>query len=75
MVYTISMDWSRVRSAGTDFTVQDSFVHLLSQLAGATGLWLAGSFGYQVVVAAGIVLAALGTFAAVRLFRERPPDR
>ncbi|HEV2870859.1 MAG TPA: MFS transporter, partial [Actinomycetota bacterium] len=29
-VYTINMDWSRKGSAGSDFTVQDSLVHLCS---------------------------------------------
>jgi hypothetical protein len=44
-VYTISMDWSRAGSAGSDFTVQDSLVHLCSQLARVAALGLAGALG------------------------------
>jgi hypothetical protein len=74
VVYTVSMDWSRTASAGTDFTVQDSFVHLLTQVAGAAGLGLAGLLSYPAVLFGALLLAALGTVAVTELFRERAPD-
>jgi len=72
-VYTINMDWSRAGSAGADYTVQDSFVHLCSQVAGAAGLALAGVVGYRPVVAVSLSLVLAGVAAAIWLFQERPP--
>jgi predicted MFS family arabinose efflux permease len=71
-VYTINMDWSRAGSAGTDYTVQDSFVHLCTQIAGAAGLGLAGALGYRPVVGLSVILGLAGVAAAVWLFRDRP---
>lgn len=72
VVYTVSMDWCRPTSAGTDFTVQDSFVHLLSQLAGTAGLGIAGLLGYPVVLVGALLLAGLGAVAVATMFREQP---
>jgi predicted MFS family arabinose efflux permease len=71
-VYTVNMDWSRAGSAGSDFTVQDSLVHLCSQLAGATALGLAGFLGYSRMLALSVVLGLAGVVAAVWLFHDRP---
>jgi MFS family permease len=70
-IYTINMDWSRARSAGTDYTLQDSFVHLWSQAAGAAGLGLAGAIGYPGVLGISVAIALAGVASATWLFRER----
>jgi MFS family permease len=64
-IYTINMDWCRPGSAGSDYTVQDSFVHLLMQVAGSAGLALAGAIGYSAMLAASMVLGLAGIGAAV----------
>jgi hypothetical protein len=71
-VYTVNMDWSRAGSAGSDFTVQDSLVHLYSQLAGATALGFAGALGYLRMLGLSVVLGWAGLVAAVWLFHDRP---
>ena len=71
-VYTISMDWSRAGSAGSDFTVQDSLVHLCSQLAGAAALALAGFLGYPRVLGLLVILGSAGVAAAAWLFHQPP---
>jgi predicted MFS family arabinose efflux permease len=71
-VYTVNMDWSRAGSAGSDFTVQDSLVHLCSQLAGAAALGLAGALGYPRMLGLSVVLGLAGLVAAVWLFQDRP---
>jgi predicted MFS family arabinose efflux permease len=71
-VYTVNMDWSRARSAGSDYTVQDSLVHLCSQLAGATALGLAGALGYPRMLSLSVLLGLAGVVAAVWLFQDRP---
>jgi predicted MFS family arabinose efflux permease len=70
--YTVNMDWSRAGSAGSDFTVQDSLVHLFSQLAGAAALGLAGALGYSRMLALSVVLGLAGVVATVWLFHDRP---
>jgi Major Facilitator Superfamily len=71
-IYTINMDWSRARSAGTDYTVQDSFFHLWSQTAGAACLGLAGTVGYAGVIGMSVAIALAGVASASWLYRERP---
>ena len=70
-VYTINMDWSRPGSAGSDFTVQDSLVHLCSQLAGAAALGLAGALGYPTVLGLSVILGSAGVAAAGWLSRAK----
>jgi MFS family permease len=69
-VYTINMDWSRTGSAGSDFTVQDSLVHLCSLFAGAAGLGLAGILGYPQTLVLSVVLGLAGVAAAAWLFHR-----
>jgi hypothetical protein len=64
------MDWSRPRSAGSDFTVQDSLVHLCSLLAGAAGLALAGVLGYPRTLGLSVILGLAGVAAAAWLFHQ-----
>jgi predicted MFS family arabinose efflux permease len=73
-VYTINMDWSRPDSAATDYTVQDSFVHLCTQIAGAAGLALAGILGYTTVLTVAVILGLGGVAVAARVFQEQPTD-
>jgi predicted MFS family arabinose efflux permease len=70
VVYTINMDWSRTGSAGSDFTIQDSLVHLCSQLAGAAALGLAGALGYPRVLGLSVILGSAGVAAAAWLFHQ-----
>jgi len=71
-VYTISMDRSRTDSAATDYTVQDSFVHLCTQVAGVVGLVLAGILGYTMVLTVAVLLGLGGVAVAARVFQEQP---
>ena len=71
-VYTINMDWSRADSAATDYTVQDSFVHLCTQGAGAAALGLAGALGYPAVLTVAVILGLGGIVVAARVFQDRP---
>ena len=71
-VYTVNMDWSRAGSAGSDFTVQDSLIHLCTQLTGAAALGLAGPLGYPRMLGLSVVLGLAGVVAAVWLFHDRP---
>ena len=71
-VYTVNMDWSRAGSAGSDFTVQDSLIHLCTQLTGAAALGLAGTLGYPRMLGLSVVLGLAGVVAAVWLFHDRP---
>jgi predicted MFS family arabinose efflux permease len=73
-VYTINMDWSRADSAATDYTVQDSFVHLCTQVTGAAGLALAGILGYTTVLTVAVILGLGGVAVAARVFQEQPTD-
>ena len=73
VVYTINMDWSRTGSAGSDFTIQDSLVHLCSLLTGAAGLGLAGILGYARTLGLSVVLGLAGVAAAAWLF-DQPSD-
>jgi hypothetical protein len=70
VVYTINMDWSRTGSAGSDFTIQDSLVHLCSLLMGAAGLSLAGIHGYPRTLGLSVVLGLAGVAAAAWLFDQ-----
>jgi MFS family permease len=70
-VYTINMDWCRTETAATDYTVQDSLVELCLQLTGATGLALAGVFGYQGVLVMAMLLSLAGVAAVTAVFRPR----
>jgi predicted MFS family arabinose efflux permease len=70
-IYTVSMDWTRPDSAGTDYTVQACFAQLCSHGAGAASLAVAGSFGYSAIAALSAGLGLVGT-GAVWLFQRRP---
>ena len=64
LVYTVNMDFSRPRSAGSDFTVLASVATLFSFVAGAAMTWLAAWVGYVNVSLIGAVLALVGTGVA-----------
>ena len=66
VVYTINMDYSRIDSAGTDFTVLTSFALAISFIAAGLALALAQFVGYTGVLIAAIVLVLLGTFLGAR---------
>jgi phytoene/squalene synthetase len=66
------MDWSRADSAATDYTVQDSFVHLCTQVAGAAGLALAGILGYTAILTVAVILGLGGVAIAARVFQDQP---
>lgn len=70
LVYTVNMDFSRPRSAGSDFTVLASVATLFSVVAGAAMTWLAAWIGYVNVSLFGAALALAGTAVAVRHARR-----
>ena len=70
LVYTVNMDFSRPRSAGSDFTVLASVATLFSFVAGAAMTWLAAWIGYVNVSLFGAALALAGTAVAVRHARR-----
>ena len=74
-IFTLSMDWSRRDTAGTDYTIQTSLAVLCSDVAGAAGLSLAGYVGYPIVIALALALALGGMAAAARLPSEPPAIR
>ncbi|QCP04337.1 MFS transporter [Brevibacterium sp. CS2] len=61
VVYTVNMDYSRVESAGVDFTLLASTAILFSYVSGALMTWLADSLGYVLVTVIASGLALLGT--------------
>jgi predicted MFS family arabinose efflux permease len=74
-ISTVNMDWCRPSSAGSDYTVQDSFVHLLMQVAGSAGLALADAVGYAALLAGSMVLGLAGVGVAAWGFREPSAPR
>jgi predicted MFS family arabinose efflux permease len=65
-IFTVSMDWTRPQSAGSDYTIQACFAQLCSHGAGAVSLALAESLGYAMIAGLSAGLAVVGT-AAMRL--------
>jgi predicted MFS family arabinose efflux permease len=74
-IFTLSMDWSRRETAGTDYTIQTSVAVMCSDVAGAAGLSFAGIVGYPTVIAMALALALAGMAAAARLPSEPPAIR
>ena len=74
-IFTLSMDWSRRETAGTDYTIQTSVAVMCSDVAGAAGLSFAGIVGYPTVIAMALALALGGMAAAARLPSEPPSFR
>ena len=74
-ISTVNMDWCRPNSAGSDYTVQDSFVHLLMHVAGSAGLALADAVGYAAMLAGSMVLGLAGVGVAAWGFREPSAPR
>jgi len=52
--------------------VQDSLIHLCTQLTGAAALGLAGTLGYPRMLGLSVVLGLAGVVAAVWLFHDQP---
>jgi predicted MFS family arabinose efflux permease len=69
-IFTVSMDWTRPQSAGSDYTIQACFAQLCSHGAGAVSLALAESLGYAMIAGLSAGLAVAGT-AAMRLVPRR----
>jgi hypothetical protein len=63
---------SRPGSAGSDFTVQDSLVHLCSLLPGPPPS-LAGVLGYPRTLGLSVILGLAGVAAAAWLFQQPRP--
>lgn len=68
-VYTVSMDLARPASAATDFTLQISVLGVLRIAMSSAGLAVAGAVGFPPLIAAAVLLAALGTLVTVRWLR------
>lgn len=72
LVYTVNMSLARPSSEGTDFTTLAAIAMVASYILGSGALYLAGSFGYGIVLAGTAVLALLGTVAGVLQLRTTP---
>ncbi|MEM9195016.1 MAG: MFS transporter [Myxococcota bacterium] len=64
--YTVNMDYSRVTSAGTDYTILNSIGMVFSFVAGGVGLALAEAVGYVAVAigSAGLLVVGVVAYAA-----------
>lgn len=60
VVYTISMDLTRIGSSGSDFTLFTTLSGIIMVIAGGLGIGLSGSLGFTAVSVGAAVLAAVG---------------
>ena len=75
VVYTVTMDYSRPGTAGTDFTMLSSFGLACSFVASSAGLAAAAWVGYPAVALGGIALTSAGVLLGVRHQRRFSPVR
>ncbi|WP_328346811.1 MFS transporter [Micromonospora sp. NBC_00421] len=75
VLYVVNMDYSRVGTGGTDFTVLSSFGLICSFLAASLGLAVADRVGYPAVAIGSIVLVALGVLVGLGHQRRFPAVR
>ncbi len=77
MAFTVTlavmMDYSRLETAGTDYTVQVSVVYFSGILAMALGGFIAQAFGYVTVFAVCVGLTLLGVALIAKRFSSREP--
>lgn len=66
VVQTVSMDYARPATAGTDFTLIVSVAQFWSFVIGAGALYAAAQFGYQPVMWAAVALVALAGLLGTR---------
>lgn len=72
-VTTIMMDYSRLETAGTDYTVQTSIIYFSGILAMALGGMIAQTAGYAVMFAVGIGITSLSVVLIAKSFSYREP--
>lgn len=73
VIYTVSMDYSRAASAGSDVTFSMAPATVLSMAAAAGGLYAAASVGYATVAWVAIAMTvAGGALVLVHLHRYEP---
>ncbi|MBI2215376.1 MAG: MFS transporter [Acidobacteria bacterium] len=70
LAYAIAMDKSKNGSAGTDFTVQITFLLIGQMCAGVTAGFLAQAIGYQPVFGIAIAMELVVLVAILRFVRE-----
>ena len=70
-LFTVMMDNSEVKTAGTDYTVQSSVVYISSILGATFSGMIAEAIGYQGVFAVAFVFATITILAVSYLFHER----
>lgn len=68
---TVSMDLCRPDSAGSDYTALSTVGTAVSFGVGAASTALAGTFGYPLLLAAAVVLLAVGVLATLLFFPKR----
>ena len=69
-LYTIMMDKSNLETAGTDYTMQNSIVHLGGIIAAAMSGIIARVVGYQGVFAVSIVISIIGVVLIAKIFDD-----
>lgn len=73
VINTINMDLARPATAGTDFTVLNSFALAVALAAGAVSLAVAGQIGYVPVLGASAAVVLLACLLALVTFVDRSP--
>ncbi|MBK1788793.1 hypothetical protein [Prauserella cavernicola] len=70
---TVTVDLCRQTSAGTDFTMLTTLATGISLAVGSLAVTVAGTLGYQAVLAGVVALLAAGAAAVALLFTEGAP--
>lgn len=67
VIYTISMDLTRLDSSGTDFTALSTLSQVVMVIAASVGISMAGKFGFVTVSIVATLCAAVGLALVVAL--------
>lgn len=70
--YTVMMDKSELNTAGTDFTLQASFLSLSSIVSGAIAGYLAEALGYIALFAISSAISLFCVAFIVKTFESKP---
>ena len=69
-LYTVMMDKSNLETAGTDYTMQNSIVHLGGIVAAAMSGVIVRMVGYRGVFATSIVVSIIGVVLIAKMFDD-----
>lgn len=70
--YTVMMDKSNPQTAGTDFTLQASFLSLSSIISGGIAGFLADALGYVALFVISSVLTLISVLFIIKTFESKP---